>query len=150
MNNIQELLSSNGIEYDIVSHEAVYTSEEASKVRGTTMDQGAKALVMKADKQPILVVIASHLRVDPRKFKSLYKIKDLRLISPAEVTDLTGLTVGSVPPFGNLMDLPTFVDQSLLLANHIAFNAGSHTTSIIMKCADFISLVQPEIGVFAA
>ena len=114
------------------------------------MDQGAKALVMKADKQPILIVIASHLRVAPRKFKSLYKIKDLRLISPTEVTDLTGLTIGSVPPFGNLMDLPTFVEQSLLLVNNIAFNAGSHTTSIIMKCDDFISLVQPEIGVFAA
>ena len=150
MNNIKELLDNNGVAYEIVYHEAVYTSEEASNVRGTTMDQGAKALVMKADKQAILVVIASNLRVDPRKFKSLYKIKDLSLISPTEVTDLTGLTIGSVPPFVNLMDLPTFVDQSLLLANKIAFNAGSHTTSIIMKCEDFISLVQPEIGFFAA
>ena len=133
-----------------MDHEPVYTSQQAADVRGTTIEQGAKAMVMKADGRPVLVVLASHLRVDSKRFKSLYGVKDLRLASPEEVEELTGLKPGSIPPFGNAVGLPTYVDRSLLANDRIAFNAGLHTRSIVMPCQDYIDLVGPEIGEFAS
>lgn len=147
---IKALLDAGGIAYQVMDHEPVYTSRQAADVRGTTVEQGAKAMVMKADRRPVLVVLASHLRVDTRRFKQLYGVKDLRLASPEEVEQLTGLKPGSIPPFGNAMELPTYVDRSLLDNDRIAFNAGLHTRSIVMACRDYITLVRPEIGEFAS
>ena len=147
---IKALLDAGGIAYQVMDHEPVYTSHQAADVRGTTVEQGAKAMVMKADRRPVLVVLASHLRVDTRRFKQLYGVKDLRLASPEEVEQLTGLKPGSIPPFGNAMELPTYVDRSLLDNDRIAFNAGLHTRSIVMACRDYITLVRPEIGEFSS
>ena len=146
---ITSLLDSHEVAYQVMEHEPVYTSEEAASVRGTSLQQGAKAMVMKADRKPILVVLSSNLRVDFRRFKALYKVKDLRLVSPEEVEQITGLKAGSIPPFGNLMGLPTYVDRSLLENERIAFNAGLHTRSIIMPCKDYIELAEPEVGEFS-
>lgn len=144
------LLDAHGVVYRVMDHAPVYTSEEAARVRGTRLDQGAKAMIMKADGRHILLVLASHLRVDTRRFKASYKVKDLRLISPEEVESLVGLKVGSVPPFGNVMGLPTYVDRSLLQNETIAFNAGLHTRSVVMPCKDYITLAVPEIGDFSS
>ena len=69
---IKALLDAGGIAYQVMDHEPVYTSQQAADIRGTTIEQGAKAMVMKADGRPVLVVLASHLRVDIRRFKNLY------------------------------------------------------------------------------
>ena len=146
---ITSLLDSHSIAYEIIEHEPVYTSEQAAEVRGTPLHAGAKAMVMWADKRAILVVLPADRRIDTRRFKSSYKVKDLRLANPEEVERLTGLTVGAIPPFGNLLGLPTHVDRSLLGNHRIAFNAGLHTRSIVMSPLDYIGLIEAEVGDFS-
>ena len=45
---IEKLLEGHGVEFDVLRHESVYTSEEAAAIRGTPLASGAKALVCKA------------------------------------------------------------------------------------------------------
>lgn len=137
------------IEASVMHHEPVRTSEEAARVRGTPLQSGAKALVYRADGEPVLLVLPAHRRVDARAFKRAHGIKDLRMISPEELKELTGLEVGAVPPFGNLLGLQTYVDEDLLEEPRISFNAGSRTTSIVMSPGDYARLVQPITGRFA-
>lgn len=147
---IVKLLNKNNISYQLFEHQPVYTSEEAAKIRdGTKLEQGAKALVMMADKKPILIVISGARRVDTKKFKRLFKIKDLRMSTPDEVKKLTDVKVGAVPPFGKLLGLEIFVDQSLGENEEISFNAGLHTKSVKMKYQDWFQLVKPKLGNFA-
>ena len=63
----------------------MYTSQEAAKVRGTPLEQGAKAMLFKADDRPVLLVVAAHHRIDRREFKRLYNVKDLRLLESQEL-----------------------------------------------------------------
>jgi len=93
-------LKESGADFEVVEHEPVRTSEEAARVRGTPLEQGAKALVFQADGRPVLLVLPAHRRIDTRAFKRAFAVKDLRLISPQELAELTGLEVGAVPPFG--------------------------------------------------
>ena len=72
------------------------------------------------------------------------------MTSPAEVEKNTGVIVGAVPPFGNLFNVPVYVDEALLKNQEIAFNAGLRTASVIMKASDFVALVKPTIASFAA
>ena len=41
---IDQLLTQAGVKFDVVEHRAVYTSEEAAEVRGSSLASGAKAL----------------------------------------------------------------------------------------------------------
>ncbi len=55
-----------------------------------------------------------------------------------------------MPPFGNLFNMETFVDQSLANQQTIAFNAGSHTDLIAMPFADFERLAHPHMAMLTA
>ena len=144
------LLDANNVSYKLMEHEAGYTSEQAAQVRGTRLQQGAKALVFEADKRPLLLVVAADRRIDSRAFKRVFGVKDLRLASAERMTELTGLTIGAVPPFGSLMGLPTYVDEPVLENEEIVFNAGSLTRCILMKAVDYLRLEQPIQGNFSS
>lgn len=145
---IINLLNKNNIIYQLFEHDPVYTSADAAKTRLTKESQGAKALIFLADKKPILLVLSGNKKVDTKTFKKTYSIKDLSFAKPEEVLKLTGLEVGAIPPFGNIMNLPIYVDKSLLNEEEIAFNAGAHTKSIKMKTQDFLTLCKPKICSF--
>lgn len=134
---IVEFLDERSVAYEVMEHAPVFTSEEASKVRGTKLEQGAKAMIMYADDKPVMLVLAANKKVDMKQFKELEKIKNLRMASPEEVQKVSGVQIGAVPPFGNLFGIPVFIDKSLEANEEIAFNAGSHSKSIKMKYKDY-------------
>ncbi len=63
--------------------------------------------------------------------------------------ELTGLTPGSIPPFGSLFGLPTHCDERLGDNDVINFNAGDHGISVSMQYADYVRVEKPELAVFA-
>ena len=62
---------------------------------------------------------------------------------------MTGLTPGSIPPFGSLFGLPTLCDERLGENEMINFNAGDHSISVSMRYADYVQVEKPELGMFA-
>ena len=62
---------------------------------------------------------------------------------------MTGLTPGSIPPFGSVFGLPTYCDEKLSENATINFNAGDHTISVSMRYVDYLDAEQPEVGSFA-
>ena len=55
-----------------------------------------------------------------------------------------------MPPFGNLYNLPVFVDKALAEDETIFFQAGTHTDTMSMKYADFERLVKPTVAELAS
>lgn len=72
---IKKSLNSSGVEYEVIEHEPVYTSEDAAKIRDTSLDMGAKALVLMADKKPVLAVLPGNQRMDFKRFKKEFGVK---------------------------------------------------------------------------
>lgn len=142
---IKAALDKNKIKYQLFEHKAVYTSEEAAKVRGTKLSQGAKALIMYGDKKPLMIVLPADRKIDFKKFKTVHKIRDLRMATPEEVKKIAGVEIGAVPPFGNLLGIPLYVDKNLAKEKEIVFNAGLHTKSIKMGYKDFERVTNPVI-----
>lgn len=147
---IEALLTDYHIEYHVYDHKPVFTSEEAAAVRNTDIHQGAKALVMYADKNPVMVVVPADLKADFKKLKTAAKIKDLRMATKEEVKELTNVEVGAVPPFGHIFNIPLYVDELLFENQTIIFNAGLHTKSIEMTSEDFKKIAQGIIGNFSS
>ena len=56
---------------------------------------------------------------------------------------------GAMPPFGNLYDMPVYVDGRVAQDKRIAFNAGTHSELIQLAYDDYIRLVEPRVLDFA-
>ncbi len=146
---IKDSLDREKVDYEIMEHKPVYTSQEAADVRGTELKQGAKALICKTEKGFIQAVISAAKELDLGKLEKLLEAKKVELASADDVKKISGLNVGAVPPFGNLFGLKMYVDKSLMSNKEIAFNAGSHTKSIKMKSNDLVKLTGAKIADFS-
>jgi len=149
LDKIIKLFDEAGILYEKLEHEPVYTSEDAAKIRDTGLSMGAKALILFADKKPVLVVVPGDKRLDFNKFKKLVSIKDLRMAAREEVYNLTGLEVGSIPPVGKALNLQSYYSDDFKQKDMVAFNAGMHTVSIKMKASDLLKVEEPLFGDFS-
>ena len=76
---ICDLLDGSGCKYDILEHEHVHTSADAAKVRGTRLEEAAKALVLHDREHGtfLMCVVSGHKRLDLKKVKSIVKSKDV-------------------------------------------------------------------------
>jgi len=146
---VEHLLTSRNIAFDVSRHKPVYTSEEAAAIRGVSLSSGAKALICKAEDQFVMFVIPADRRLASRQVRRLCGWRRLRFANREEVLTLTGLTPGSIPPFGSLFALPTFCDEGLSENATINFNAGDHTISVNMRYVDYFDAEEPEVGRFA-
>jgi len=74
----------------------------------------------------------------------------MRLATEGELSELfPECEVGAMPPFGNLFDIPVFVDETVAASEFIAFTAGTHRDVIHMGFGDFRRLVKPLIAAVA-
>jgi len=102
------VLRANSINFEELDHEPVYTSEDAAKVRGLSVEAGAKSLLFKAKDKFVLVVLSGSKRVDSKKLKRLLAVKEIRFATPAEVNNKMGCIVGACYPFGSIAHLQTY------------------------------------------
>jgi len=147
---LKEFLLRNGIRFEVSEHEAVYTSEEAARVRGVELKTGVKALVLKSERAGFVVgLVAADRKVDLKKLARIVGVKKLQLASAEEVLKLTGCEVGSVHPFGSLFGFPTYLDRSVLENDLVNFNAGLHTVSVQMRAEDLVKAIKPVVEEFS-
>jgi len=149
LERIADLLERHEVSFEQRSHEPVYTSADAARVRGEPLHSGAKALVVKTEGGFVLLVLPGDCKLDSKASKKLTGSKSLRFATREEVAELTGLEPGSIPPFGSLFGLPTFCDTGLADCEQINFNAGSHTESIRMRYQDYLHVESPTLGEFS-
>ena len=142
---LRNWLKQNGIPFTVLRHEPVFTSEQAAAVRGTSLASGAKALVVKAGTEFVLLVLPADRKLDSRKARDALKVKALRFASKEEVQTLTGLQPGAIPPFGSLFELATYCDPALGENPSINFNAGDHAVSIQMSYSDYVQAEKPQM-----
>jgi Ala-tRNA(Pro) deacylase len=141
-----QLLEAGKARYCVVEHEPVFTSEQAAAVRATPAEAGAKALLVKAaDDRYHLLVIAGSRRVDNARLREALGARRIRFASADELFEVTGCRPGALPPFGQLFGLRVLLDRSLETAPEVAFNAGSHTVSVVMDGKDFRAALAGEL-----
>lgn len=145
MLRLTQALDAAGVAYRKTEHAPVYTSAEAAAIRGVSLHSGAKALVLKVGESFLMVVMPADLSLDSGAARNALGARKIRFADKDEVLEITGLTPGSIPPFGSLFGLPTYCDERLADNEQINFNAGSHSVSVQMCYADYISFEKPAM-----
>ncbi len=143
--DICTMLDDRHIVYKKFEHEAVLTSEDAARVRGTQLASGAKALLVKAGNDFHMVVLSAQEKLDSKKLRDTLGVAKTRFATPEEVLQTTGCELGAVPPFGDIFNVKLWVDKSLSRQTTVDFNAGERTRSIEMSYSDYEKLVKAPI-----
>lgn len=145
MNTFEQLtalLDLHQASYRLMEHEPTGKCEEVAAIRGTTVGQGAKALVCHVKgnglKQYVLAVLPADQQADLSKVAQAVGGLRGSLASPAEVNRLTGCVFGAIPPFSFHEELKLVVDPTLCERNsEIAFNAGLLEKSMVLDVEDY-------------
>jgi Ala-tRNA(Pro) deacylase len=139
---LKEFLDDNGVVYTVLRHSHAFTAEEVAAAQHVPALEFAKVVMVKADDRFLMVVLPAFRKVD------LHKLPERRtqLATEAEFARIfPHCEPGAMPPFGNLLGLPVYVDQTLGRREEIVFQAGTHTQTVRMKYGDFARLVRPTV-----
>lgn len=143
---VKSVLDVADIQYEYLEHEAAKTSEEAAKIRGTKLSEGAKAMVLESKEysgRMIQLVLPADKQLDLGKV-SEYLNEEFKMASPELVKEMLGLEIGGIPPMGRLLGLDLYFDKSMYTKDRVAFNCGTRTQSVIMLGKDLIKVAQPN------
>jgi len=144
LEQIRQLLRDNKASFREIHHEPTLTSQESAQARGEDLHTGGKALLMKGDGRYCLFVLPADRKVDSSAIRKELNLKKLRFANRTELEELTGLQPGAIPPFGEpILPFDLCVDHGIRENDHIAFNAGSLTDSIILSVDDYLASAQP-------
>jgi len=147
---LQQFLDQNNIHYMRISHSPAYTAQGIAALAHISGKELAKTVVLKIDGVLALAVLPASSQIDLRRLKVALGADSVLLATEAEFKDkFPDCETGAMPPFGNLYDMPVYVDESLTQDQEISFNAGSHRDLIRMAYADFQKLVNPLVLQFA-
>jgi Ala-tRNA(Pro) deacylase len=151
LESVRTLLSQSSVCFKEISHSPTFTSEESARVRGESLSVGAKALLVKTDEVFRLFVLPADLQFDAKRVKQALGVRSVRFATKEELLELTGLVPGSVPPFGEpVLPFELHSDAALgSMEDKVAFNAGSLTTSIVMKASDWKAVAKPVVFSFS-
>lgn len=130
------------VKYELIEHRTVYTAFDKAATLKVPAKIIGKTLVVKADSRPALVLIPANKNLDINKFKKFTKAKKAEFVSEKIIKNkLKGVKVGAVPPFGNLWELATFIDRSLIKEVKIIVNGGDYNWSIKISPANLKKLI---------
>jgi Ala-tRNA(Pro) deacylase len=146
-------LHDRAVPFRLLEHPECRSADESTATRaaaGAPESVGAKALLIRTESGQLTVLV---LPADRRLLSKAVRRRagQFRFATPAELHEATGLEYGMVPPFGR----PVFpavsvllVDEALLQAEVVGFNAASLTCSVVMACGDYVRVSRPD-AVFA-
>lgn len=143
---VLKMFEENCVKYKLYEHEPVYTSEQASQVRGVELRSGVKSIVLKTkDGRFVLADLAADRKIDAGKLGKLAGSKIVGFATAEEVMKVANCEPGSVHPFGKLFEIEIYLDESVLENEFVNFNIGVLTKSVQIRRDDFLKLLEPKL-----
>ncbi len=108
-----------GVTLDIhVFSESTHTAEDAAAAVGAELGQIVKSLVFVAPGEddaldPIVCLVSGPNRVDVARLAAVVSEPDVRRASANEARELTGFTIGGIPPIGHVRAVRVIMDPDL-------------------------------------
>jgi prolyl-tRNA editing enzyme YbaK/EbsC (Cys-tRNA(Pro) deacylase) len=134
-------LAKHGLEHVTVREfdASTATAANAAAAIGTTVGRIVKSLVFLAGEQPILVLASGPNRVDVDKVGRIVG-QPITRANADRVREVTGFSIGGVPPVGHVQPLTTYVDQDLLQYEEVWAAAGNPNAVFCIQPRDLVRI----------
>jgi len=146
---LESHLRENGVAFEVQEHPTAYTAQKIAASEHVPGRMFAKVVMASTDGDLVMLVLPAPSVVDVAKLSEVLG-KQVRLASEPEFASaFPDCQAGAMPPFGNLYDVPVYVDQALGQNERIVFQAGTHTVTMSVAYADFERLARPTVAEIA-
>ncbi|MCI0626903.1 MAG: YbaK/EbsC family protein [Acidobacteria bacterium] len=143
---VKEYLEQNRVPYSHCTHRLAYTAQEVAAAQHVPGREMAKTIILKTDSLFAMAVLPAVMKINMKALRDELPFAHVELATEKEFAALfPDSELGAMAPFGNLYELPVYVDKSLAEDEEIVFNAGTHVDTIRIRYRDFARLVQPKI-----
>lgn len=143
---LRAFLDQRKVKYVTITHSPAHTAQDIAAAAHIPGKEMAKTVMVRIDGELAMVVLPASRMVDFGRLLDATGGSEVELAHEKDFKDLfPGCAVGTMPPFGNLFGLRTFVAEELTEDEEIAFNAGSKTEVIRLAYTDYEKLVQPRV-----
>jgi len=147
---MQAYLNENGVPFQIKRHSTAYTMPEVAAALHESGKHVAKVVMVAAGEQMAMCVVPSAYRLNMTQVQHMLGSSKARIAQEHEFSDcFPDCAPGAMPPFGNLYDLPVYVDRALAEQEAMVFRIGTHQHSMKVAYSDFARLAKPSVGEFA-
>jgi prolyl-tRNA editing enzyme YbaK/EbsC (Cys-tRNA(Pro) deacylase) len=154
---VREAAARKGVTLEIrVFDESTHTAEEAAAAVGAEIGQIVKSLVFVApgdgdttDLDPILCLVSGPNRVDLARLAAVTGEKDVRRATAREANELTGFSIGGIPPIGHSRPLRAVMDPDLGRFPVVWAAAGTPTAVFPVSPATLRTLANATVAPLA-
>ena len=148
---VRDAAERKGVSLDItVFDQSTHTAEEAAAAVGAELGQIVKSLVFVAPgddgPEPILCLVAGHNRVDLARLAAVTGERDVRRATAREATELTGFTIGGIPPIGHFGPIRVIMDPDLGRVQIVWAAAGTPTAVVPVPPATLRTLTNATVA----
>ncbi|GLX18914.1 MULTISPECIES: YbaK/EbsC family protein [Streptomyces] len=150
-----DLLAGGGADYRLLRHAPEGRTELASLIRGHSLEQAAKCLVIRValgrkQRRYVIAVVPGHCRVDLEAVRAEYGGTNASFAVREVAEELTGCVSGSIMPVSFDPAVEVVVDPALLEHEEIWFNAGRLDVSVALRTAGYLALARPRVAPVSA
>jgi Ala-tRNA(Pro) deacylase len=147
---LEAYLREKRVPFEVRHHPRAITAQEVAASEHVPGKMLAKTVMVLADGKMVMLALPAPYQVDMDKAGNVLGV-EVRLAHEEEFENtFPDCEVGAMPPFGNLYEVPVYVEAALAEDKTIVFRAGTHTDTMSVSYADFERLVEPTIAEFAA
>ena len=148
---LEDYLRESAVPYESQHHARAITAQEVAATEHVPGRMFAKTVMVTADTgEAVMLILPAPYHVNPEKAAEALGTREVLLAEEGRFAEVFfDCEVGAMPPFGNLYDVPVYVDKTLAEDETIVFRAGTHTDTMSVSYADFERLVEPTLAEFA-
>ena len=108
------------------------TVVQAASVLGVSPQQIIKSLLFIIADEPVILISAGTALIDKKAVRKHFKVskRQLRLAKPEEMVEITGYSVGTMPPLGHKTKLRTIIDPSVMEYPSV-YGGGGDTMAMV-------------------
>jgi len=116
------------------------TAEDAANAIGCSVGQIVKSLVFLVDGEAVMTLVSGPNRLDEKKLATLCSVgrKKVKRADADKVREVTGYSIGGVPPFGHAARLRTFIDEDFWQYD-VIWAAGGTSNAVFPIAPDKLS-----------
>jgi len=146
---LEAYLREKGVPYQNQHHVRAISAQEVAATEHVPGRMFAKTVIVTPDDEQsmVMLVLPAPSHVNPLKASAAMGVSEVHLADEERFADtFPDCEVGAMPPFGNLYDVPVYVDRALVEDETIVFRSGTHTDTMSVSYADFEKLVRPTVA----
>ena len=147
MKEVYDVLDRLSINYEEMTHKAVYTSEAAMFITKELKGTGVKNLFLKSKKKYYLVMIPEDKKANVKEIRKFLGESSLSFAGEEDLKEILGLFPGSVTPFGIINDIDnkvTLIIDEELENKQVLFHPNTNTKTLKIDYLDLLKFINYE------